>query len=433
MPAPLSLVLLAALLGQVPPPPEEAIREVGRVTCTLAGERRTKVELVELSEHVAGAEETWVQRRWRIEAPGAPTIELQDPHFTLACADGAVAITWTGEANERATVKATVSKKGALALEPGLQKRLEQGWSGNGGPELVALNHLLSSLPPPLRPDERLLQLASLVAARQAIRSENFMLAEVLLGEPAPKWNERHTALSAELKGARKRSQPVGAGKPVRLGTKQGAMTVPPLPSADVFWRGTAVCVAQEDRTPPTEMRCYDSRKRKWGPKEPLLIPDAVPGEVVQIGGGESCNFREICWHSALPKPDNPCAGVACDELLAELPGPRLIAADSDGLRAFGARGQEEVKSIQTDVLAKLPGSVLAGGQLYFSGAMLIDGATRGRAWKPFDGVVERAWTALLSPDRRFAVVSASPASPGGPITLWLVPLEWRTLGNELR
>ncbi len=399
---------LTATLSALPPSPPSTERRLGLTVAAAGGKRVRRL------------------------------FESDRPELSMACAEDAVVVTWTrkrrGE-TRRATLR-LVPKDGTLAAEPGLSGRIERGWKGTEGEDLGALAALLLQLPPvTLKMSPSLLPAVSIAAAKQAIADDEWSLAEELLAGIDPRdpvfrlrapWTQRLRTVRAELSSARAAAQPLlaGPGKPIPLGSKQLSPTPPPHPMADVFWRSaTEVCVPQEDRIPATQMRCYDAGARRWGAREPLRRPK---GEVAHVGGG-TCGYQDLCWHGALPRGEDVCAGVACDALLAVLPGPALVMAGPEGLvalRSLGEPAEPLPEGVEGEALARLPGSALAGGTLYFDGPRLIDART-GRSWRPFERALPKAQGALVSPDAKWALVWTI-GTARAPAPLFLVPLRAR-------
>lgn len=397
-----------ATLSALPDPPPSTARRLGLTVSAAGGKRARRL------------------------------FETGRPELSLACAEDAVVVTWTrkrrGE-TRRATLR-LVPKDGGLAAEPGLSGRIERGWKGAEGEDLGALASLLLQLPPtPLKVSPSLLPAASIAASKQAIADDEWTLAEDLLAGIDPRdpvfrvrapWTQRLRTVRAELSSARAAAQPLltGPGKPTALGSKQLSPTPPPHPLADVFWRSaTEVCIPQEDRIPATQMRCYDVEGRRWSAREPVRRPR---GEVAHVAGG-TCGYEDLCWHEALPRGGDACAGVACDALLAVIPGPALVVAGPQGLvalRSLTEPAEPLPEGVAVEALARLPGSALAGGTLYFDGPLLIDART-GRSWRPFGRVLPKAEGALVSPDAKWALVWTT-GTARAPAPLFLVPLRAR-------
>ncbi len=376
--------------------------------------------------------------------------ESDRPELSASCAENALVLSWKrprragAEGSGRASLR-LVPKNGGLVAEDAdrLSSRLERSWSdpdgreGQDGEDLASLSALLDEVPPNeigLHPS--LPPAARVAAAKQALARNEWALAEELLDrvnlrDPelrlrAP-WKERLVSLRRELASTRAATQPlkVGPGKPIPLGAKQLTPTPPPQPMADVFWRSnTEVCVPQEERIPATHMRCFDVSRKKWSAREPLRRPRDEVELVGSIANG--CGFQNVCWHPSLPRGEDPCAGVACEELIAVLPGPSLIVARPEGLFELRNRPNEaQARHAATgEELARLPGSALTGGTLYFHGPLLFD-ATTGRSWKPFAQALPKAQGALVSPDGQWALVWTL-GTARAPVPLFAVPLARR-------
>jgi hypothetical protein len=266
---------------------------------------------------------------------------------------------------------------------------------------------------------EASLLLASAQLARGETGSANATLVEYAAALSAPAMADRVAELNTRIERARFASAPLHGADARRIGTTPSLPRVPPFPDATAFWRGSAVCVVQNDA--PDRMRCYDVEAGRWG----ALEPTARPLSLSQAGGGAACGHMET--FSATPSADGGgCGPFERSELVGVAPGPVALLERGGRIVTWTAAGEMPVSAPEATAIA----ARTAGTRLLQGGAMLLAGGVRYRTvgdarteWALLGPEAATAWASvpgLSSPDQRW-VLAFSPTGKRSQTALWVM------------
>lgn len=417
--------------------------EEERANCSFerpdGGEVNATVATVEITTYGARCSDS--TQTVEIRVGGTVVVRIEGDIDGAACVGEAIELVRSG-----ALVR-FVPKGESVVLDPATDRDLEQGWAGELDANFAALAVLLGG-----EGRSDLEGAAWILAARKAVRLGDFQEAVRNLESARatrldPKWSKRRSVVARELDRAHDSSMPLRFGAPRRLGSlpftpetpldRRGRAYVLPESRSGLFWQGRLLCVEQEREASRT-MRCFDTERGKWGAKVPFRIEGGIEGWVLEGSCSDGgCTSTDYCWHSGFPPFDAfecppflegcdeivdafdcPPFLVDCDEVVGVVEGPRLVLQDKRGLTTIDATGARKPlpDGIRPDRLHGLNGTALAGGNLYFSGAVLRDATRPERTWLPLHGKLSNVEVILMSPDLRWAAVITS--TPG---ELWMV------------
>jgi hypothetical protein len=141
-----------------------------------------------------------------------------------------------------------------------------------------------------------------------------------------------------------------------------------------LFWRGTQLCVRQEESTPP-RMRCVEARTGQWGKEESYSSPfEGWRVELRYLGGAGYYQTRALSIG-----PDG------AENEYGEWSDPVVVARGQGGVLVVVSANDPRKNGEMEDVgLASKPGSLLAGrGRYFFSQPDELRSLEAvGRAWK---------------------------------------------------
>jgi hypothetical protein len=221
----------------------------------------------------------------------------------------------------------------------------------------------------------------------------------------------------------KKSVQPVSLADAKKAGRILNPPVYPPLDSPTVFWKGSLLCVVQEDDAKPKMMRTFETASGKWGAKTRVEYPESGMYKMYEKNTGTysmGCEYEHFCWSKNLGAiSDDPCDGLQC--------GPLLILDDT-------AVGSVESR----EDLLKAGGSCAAGnGQLEFvdEGKVRNMGDTK-MSWNLFDKPLEsgtrqysfelqRQYPVVVSPDQNWIAYARS-GKDGKGVELWVARLKYK-------
>jgi hypothetical protein len=337
-------------------------------------------------------------------------------------------------------------REGRFTFAKGFLEELGRGWkSPTGAPwkkpeDLVALDGVLTDLE---EVDRAPSQAVRLLLARSHLRAERWDPAEFLLltlaEEKLPaELKARREALAGELRRVREETVPLRVAAWTRLGKVMKDPVLPPWAEGEVptvFWQGTRLCVAQEDASPPTHMRCHEPKTGKWSERLPLALPPGAPAGLQSNYQGRVCLYADNCWHRELPALEESCGGFTCTEVLALAPGPVILVAGEKGPHAYTKEGERELGAGEASaVVGKSLGTRLAGGARYAWGeeGRLRPVTNPQKSWEVLgaspppdtksEGATQWRSVPLASPDQQWVLRVAMDAKQQR--VLWLGKLE---------
>jgi len=382
----------------------------------------------------------------------------QPSSLAFACADGAVVISDDKDELFKLTYDA---REHQLQLPASVHKLVEDGWrappargaSADRRERIAeALNALMPGArgehePPPFQVrglEPALAQSQWLLVARDKLEAGAWESAETIVNNevpaeppPAEAVVKRRAAVTERLAALRRQSAPVVVADRRRVGT---VLTAPVTPVASdgaptLFWRADSLCVAQEDHKPPTEMRCFDPKARKWNAREPLQKPRSSGEHLrsMSYGNVNRC-FGVYVVQKSVPESELvACSGgpgEPAEELVGVVDGDAMLLGTESGL--FVNRGPEKNKSLTAKeanaLVAGSAGSLIVGNgccRFFNDGRVARLGKDRyERLWPvlgpPPDG---HYWSdaPLVSPSQRWAAAFSKAKGSSSPaVTLWL-------------
>ncbi len=239
--------------------------------------------------------------------------------------------------------------------------------------------------------------------------------------------------LLAEVRRVERRTYPLVVVSARRIGVLPSglALSPPPAPMADFFFRGSDLCVAQIDphafRWPPATMRCFDTRHRVWSTPTRWDPPAPQP---VATGGGHPCLYVDYVSVPGIPtSPGDACGPFPQDDVVAVLPGPVVVLYGAGStFTAVTAAGQCTVPPSELRrLLRRSPGTSLLGVDLALEAGVIRPVGRAGRTWSLPPPVSGAGWeTTLVSPDQTM-IAGVLLASQTGARTLWLLRVRRRT------
>jgi hypothetical protein len=383
------------------------------------------------------------------------------PDLGIACEAGGVEVT-----DAKGTVVAFkyVPAKQQLALPAAVRDRIEAGWrqpaaTGDAADERVRLGEALGRVLPAQGTTEvagldvELVRSLRLLEARDKIEAGAWESGEGVLNSvmnatppptPATPLARRAAALAARLAALREKSAPLVVTEHHRIGTTLKRPVLPLDGKPTVFWRGDAVCVAQEDADPPKAMRCLDAPTRRWATREPMQVPRSS-GDHLRTTTYPNVDRCEGIYVMQATVPDDPNDRPACNggpgepeaDLVAVVDGDAMVLANNQGVRVNRAPGKTEALTTEQALalIRTSAGTLLAGNGC----CRFVDD---GRLVRLAQDSAEHRWEVrgpppkdqnwasepLVSPSQDFAVVMSQnrgqPLTAG--VTLWLLRLTRR-------
>jgi hypothetical protein len=164
-------------------------------------------------------------------------------------------------------------------------------------------------------------------------------------------------------------------------------------------------------------MRCYDTRRSRWGQVEPATDPVAATGRWTHGDCDHRCESGEH-WEVEIDGTPRPVADLWERQIVAFVPGPTVLIHREGKFLAFSPGSAQEVDANELkELLGKTPGSRVAGGGrfVFDEAGALIDAQDPQRFWpsvvKPVGRDVWGDWGCegqpLVSPDQRRAACTA--------------------------
>ncbi|WP_257455496.1 hypothetical protein [Archangium lipolyticum] len=315
--------------------------------------------------------------------------------------------------------------EGGVSVDPSLERELTRRLAaparGKVG-EASIMEYLVELVPPSDASASRLRALAYVHSVREQVVAGDWRRVEELLNRDSlAAWPDVAAAVrevERTVEEGRRKSQPLRAQTPRRIGKVLEVPTLAPHGPPGLFWRGRELCMRQQDVS--GQLRCYDTTRHRWGELEP--VPPSLAERFLdfQPGGcGLTC-LGEVC-SGGRSEEASPFLGRVVDGRLVYFSSGRWLA----GERALSP------KEVSAEFAHGVGGPVLGGGRyLTWKGDLVIPTSPRdSRSWHLFSapppGPEGGYWKALLvSPDQRqVAAISAEGGPDHWQYVLWVAPI----------